>query len=1004
MKIGTVDIEKVYLGSSLIEKIYLGNNIIYDGGTTKSVTFNNFNDNLDVSVNDGTSQTITSFPTTIQVQKGDKIDYEYNKQELISGFSSSNYISPTFQFYDATATANSWEAIFHFQFKPSSNDAQVFYGRGGGYNSFMGIASNSKKFWMFLCNDTYGGNIACDIYGSTVLQENEWYYVKFAFTGTAYVIYLSATGEFNGEEIVENAIASSTKYTYADYPWNIGACWSGAYARPFAGTIDFAATKIIADGQVMFDGATAVKNTDYIINGTLTTQNASAVKQAYIYKDYTLTPTNDVVYGYSNNNDNLYSTLSNTPYIMETQQGDITYQKVGNPTIVDGVISNFSDNDYATFSQPFRPGNKPWKVKVDFETTDDWGLYRGILSKEGEVCFGIAFRADKYIEVTLSSNGTSLDIGFFNTTYALEDYTEYSVVVEFTGSSYIALIRKAGENYKPIGTGIIQSSTPIFDNDQPLNIGQGRLLNNNFRGSINLNNTYIEIDNQMWYGEQTRLTWANPNIYLQSTGTQYIDTGVIADNETGVSIKSSFIENNYSDNIVVGSRNNNQNTRFSIDYDWSNMGNITIGYNNYYTTSFSSVGLTTPGQTCIITLNFENDRSAKVNNILCKDLSDITLTQQTGSLYMFKWNYSSEYPYKGKIYNLQISQGNNIIKNFVPVPQGLVIGNYTVPSNGMFDIVNQDFYANAGTGNFTYGSNFALYDSNLQNLTYNTISYGSTNNIIVNNDTYNRNTNNDTLNKTAATITFDDFEMVDVFVDNNSVPYHLISFPKSIEINKNSLVEYKYDETTTVSGFSDSKYINIIPQLNTQNAFVMESKINLNSIGNDKRQTIFGVNNKAGLTIRVIPDGSLQANLGKTLDDYDIGSISGSTLSTNKDYWVRFTYDGTSNYNLLLSEDGQTFVPQGNTLTSEYKINSGNSLSIQMGDSHLQHWVLDGTIDLTKTYIKENNIYTFNGKTAVLGIDYVKVGNPAITTTYGTTKSFYASEDITITPTSNLQV
>ena len=398
-------------------------------------------------------------------------------------------------------------------------------------------------------------------------------------------------------------------------------------------------------------------------------------------------------------------------YKFETQQGDITYETVGNPTIVDGVISNFSDNDYATFSQPFRPGSKPWKVKVDFRTTDDWGAYRGILSKEGGYCFVIAFTAGQKLEVALSSNGTSLDIGFFNTTYALEDYTEYSVVVEFTGSSYIALIRKAGENYKPIGTGIIQSSTPIFDNDEPLNIGQGRLLDNNFRGSINLNNTYIEIDNQMWYGLETRMVAANPDIYLESSGTQYIDTSVIADNETGILIKASVCSNNNTDNIFVGSRRDSGNTRFSLDFDWSSAGNMTVGYNGYHTTSFSSLGLSS-GQECVSTLNFRNDRTAKVNDILCKNLEDITLIQQTSSIYLFRLNYSSPYPYTGKIYNVQISQGNTIIKNLVPVPAGLVIGSFTCPSNGMFDIVNQDFYSNAGTGNFTYGgANASAYDN-----------------------------------------------------------------------------------------------------------------------------------------------------------------------------------------------------------------------------------------------------------------------------------------------------
>ena len=57
----------------------------------------------------------------------------------------------------------------------------------------------------------------------------------------------------------------------------------------------------------------------------------------------------------------------------------------------------------------------------------------------------------------------------------------------------------------------------------------------------------------------------------------------------------------------------------------------------------------------------------------------------------------------GKLYYAQFFEDGTLIRHFVPVPQGLVIGNYTVPSNGMFDIVNQQFYANQGSGTFTIG-------------------------------------------------------------------------------------------------------------------------------------------------------------------------------------------------------------------------------------------------------------------------------------------------------------
>lgn len=43
------------------------------------------------------------------------------------------------------------------------------------------------------------------------------------------------------------------------------------------------------------------------------------------------------------------------------------------------------------------------------------------------------------------------------------------------------------------------------------------------------------------------------------------------------------------------------------------------------------------------------------------------------------------------------------VRYFIPVPKGMQIGDYVVPSNGMWDVVEQRFYGNMGTGDFIYG-------------------------------------------------------------------------------------------------------------------------------------------------------------------------------------------------------------------------------------------------------------------------------------------------------------
>jgi len=49
------------------------------------------------------------------------------------------------------------------------------------------------------------------------------------------------------------------------------------------------------------------------------------------------------------------------------------------------------------------------------------------------------------------------------------------------------------------------------------------------------------------------------------------------------------------------------------------------------------------------------------------------------------------------------------MRHFVPVPKDLVIGDFTVPSHGMFEIVEQRFYPNAGTGDFDIDRDGGVY-------------------------------------------------------------------------------------------------------------------------------------------------------------------------------------------------------------------------------------------------------------------------------------------------------
>lgn len=199
-----------------------------------------------------------------------------------------------------------------------------------------------------------------------------------------------------------------------------------------------------------------------------------------------------------------------------------------------------------------------------------------------------------------------------------------------------------------------------------------------------------------------KLVFADPKIYLQSDGTAYVDTGIVPDNQTGLKAVCSVPPYNGTDNIVVGTRESSDNTRFWLDFDWTDSQFI-VGFNSYTRTPFSTLGMTRNNY-YPISVNWLNDRKGIANDIEIRDLSSVTLKTITKNIYVFKPNYSSlSAPYYGKVKSVSISQGDQEVRRFVPVPAGLVIGSTTISANCLFDIVTQTPYYNAGSGSFTIG-------------------------------------------------------------------------------------------------------------------------------------------------------------------------------------------------------------------------------------------------------------------------------------------------------------
>lgn len=193
-----------------------------------------------------------------------------------------------------------------------------------------------------------------------------------------------------------------------------------------------------------------------------------------------------------------------------------------------------------------------------------------------------------------------------------------------------------------------------------------------------------------------KLVWANPNLYLRfparqsasdGVGCPIIDTGIlITDISFGLQVKYRAYKTPFEGMLLLG---NISSYRFQKD-------RISIfGKTNEFSTLLNNsiCTLKWDGPAGLATLELGDGRIETIQSVAGTNIG--SSTQKLGST----WNYQTGFDY----YCFKIFQNNDLIQHLVPVPAGLKIGDYTVPSNGMWDIVEQKFYGNSGTGEFTYG-------------------------------------------------------------------------------------------------------------------------------------------------------------------------------------------------------------------------------------------------------------------------------------------------------------
>ncbi len=188
--------------------------------------------------------------------------------------------------------------------------------------------------------------------------------------------------------------------------------------------------------------------------------------------------------------------------------------------------------------------------------------------------------------------------------------------------------------------------------------------------------------------------WELPNEYqkveyIESTGTQYIDTGINPTQNTRVKAKL-FTEYAKNKNWFGGSATNGEGYVFDalqdsrIEYNFGNTSWATATtpvsvVNNVFDVDFSKNGIYINGFSLGVTMPSISFTSS---------LSLTLFVRKTGSGYI-----------KGRYYYCIIYDNATIIRNLIPCYRKLdsVVG--------MYDVINDVFYTNSGTGTFIKGPN-----------------------------------------------------------------------------------------------------------------------------------------------------------------------------------------------------------------------------------------------------------------------------------------------------------
>lgn len=336
----------------------------------------------------------------------------------------------------------------------------------------------------------------------------------------------------------------------------------------------------------------------------------------------------------------------------------------------------------------------PGHHTVSFEMANNKAIYILDNGTPKEVTISASTFADERLQnsyqvsLCANNNGGNHTQTYEGKIYKFKFWKQGNLVRHFIpillGTEYAMLDLVEWKIYRNAGTGAFTGGTVIPD----------RLLNP-YTLKSNLGNIrYGYDDGAVIPSEYERVD------YIEGTGDQHIDTGVIPDADIGAKIRmAGTVYTSGANKPIIGATVSDLRSSGVFDIEMWGSG-IYFGFGTWNATTHKLVTTNVANDIYNLELNYLNSGYFKKDSE-SKAIPSYSDEFVNSSIYLFALNRygsasSSNLP--AKIYSAQFSKGTTIIRNFIPVKKK------SNSEYGMYDTVTKQFFGNSGTGAFTGGS------------------------------------------------------------------------------------------------------------------------------------------------------------------------------------------------------------------------------------------------------------------------------------------------------------